>query len=78
MAAQVPVRRVRIHQAGTAAFFSVQTEHAEKTFVFDTKSLKSVAGILRVVERTAKSAQSPRMPRLFFEADGSLRIEDAD
>ena len=75
-AAGVPVREVRIHQAGATSFFSVQTESAEKTFIFDTKALKSVARILRVIEKAAGQERRPRMPRLFFDDDGSLRLEE--
>jgi hypothetical protein len=74
--AGVPVREVRIHQAGSTAFFSVQTESAEKTFVFDTLALKSFARILRVVEHAEKGTAGQHMPRLYFDADGSLHLEE--
>ena len=75
-AAGVPVRDVRIHQAGASSFVSVQTESAEKMFVFDARTLKSVARILCAIENASKHEWRPRMLRLFFCDDGSLILDE--
>lgn len=56
--------------------FSVQIQSAGKTFVFDTEALKSVVRILRVIENAYRQKSGPCVPRLLFDDDGSLRLEE--